>query len=389
MNIFALIDSDQTITSISDEISSELSFLKETDESYDEYMSISNECAMTSALLYETVGLEDFKETVKKGAKYVWSLLMKALIAISNGWKRLIHFITRSKSTLILKKIDEDLKAYEVAHPEVVDENKAFWSDIDFDSMQVANEDVTDGPFESHLSNTALYRILLLATVIQPSKDFQYTYSDLTRYPETKSAIDDIISKVNSSKSVLLPDSKSVFDLVKIQSKPLENLADQLRKLTEAPGINTGVINDWYNGNEIDKSDEYKSMMNVQNLYKKVFPDKDKGEDFIESKLMRVKNANAKEYIDKKYKALLLIVMTDIENTFLRKDTQDIIKIYENVKSSIVPVFNKIIKDDNKTNNDVTSILKHWVKFINANNFVLSKVGYEIGNLRKSIKNMG
>ena len=39
MNIFALIDSDQTINSISDEISSELSFLEETDESYDEYMS--------------------------------------------------------------------------------------------------------------------------------------------------------------------------------------------------------------------------------------------------------------------------------------------------------------------------------------------------------------
>lgn len=389
MNIFALIDSDRTINSISNEISSELSFLNETDESYDEYMSISNECAMTSALLYETVGLEDFKESVKKGAKYMWSLLMKAFIAMSNGWKKLIHFITRSKSTLILKKLDEDLKAYEVAHPEVVDENKAFWSDIDFDSMQVANEDVIDGPFESHLSNTALYRILLLATVIQPSKDFKYTYSDLTRYPETKSAIDDILSKVNSSKSVLLTNSNSVFDLLKIQSKPLENLADQLRKLTEEPDINTGVINDWYNGNEIDKSDEYKSMMNVQNLYKKVFPDKDKGEDFIESKLMRVKNANAKEYIDKKYKALLLIVMTDIENTFLHKDTQNIIKIYENVKSSIVPVFNKIIKNDNKTNNDVTNILKHWVKFINANNFVLSKVGYEIGNLRKSIKNMG
>ena len=104
MNIFALIDSDQTINSISDEISSELSFLDETDKSYDEYMSISNECAMTSALLYETVGLEDFKESVKKGAKYMWSLLMKAFIAISNVWKRLVHFVTRSKSTLILKK---------------------------------------------------------------------------------------------------------------------------------------------------------------------------------------------------------------------------------------------------------------------------------------------
>lgn len=82
--------------------------------------------------------------------------------------------------------------------------------------------------------------------------------------------------------------------------------------------------------------------------------------------------------------------MTNIENTFLHRDTQNIIKIYENVKSSIVPVFNKIIKNDtNEYNKEVINILKHWVEFINANNFVLSKVGYEIGDLRKSIKNMG
>lgn len=82
--------------------------------------------------------------------------------------------------------------------------------------------------------------------------------------------------------------------------------------------------------------------------------------------------------------------MTNIENTFLHRDTQHIIKIYENVKSSIVPVFNKIIKNDaNEYNKEVINILKHWVEFINANNLVLSKVGYEIGDLRKSIKNMG
>lgn len=82
--------------------------------------------------------------------------------------------------------------------------------------------------------------------------------------------------------------------------------------------------------------------------------------------------------------------MTSLENTFLHRDTQNIIKIYENVKSSIVPVFNNIIKNDTtKYNKDVMNILKHWVDFINANNLVLSKIGYEIGNLRKAIKNMG
>lgn len=81
MNIFALIDSDRNM-SISDEISSELSFLDETDKSYDEYMSISNECAMISAVLYETVGLEDFKESVKKGFKYVINKILKAILYI-------------------------------------------------------------------------------------------------------------------------------------------------------------------------------------------------------------------------------------------------------------------------------------------------------------------
>lgn len=219
---------------------------------------------------------------------------------------------------------------------------------------------------------------------------FKKTYSDLTKHVEMRDAINKIVSKVNASKAVLLPNSKSVFDLIKVQSSPLENLADQLRKLTESPNINTDVINDWFNSSEIDNSDEYKSMMNIKNLYKKVFPSKDKGVDFIESKLMRVKDANTKDYINKKYKALLLTVMTNIENTFLHRDTQHIIKIYENVKSSIVPVFNKIIKNDaNEYNKEVINILKHWVEFINANNLVLSKVGYEIGDLRKSIKNMG
>lgn len=376
--------------SISEELSYELSFIEDTEKDYDSYLAVSNESIKLNVYLYDSIGLEDFKNTIKKGAKYIWSLLVKACIGVSNIWRRLIHFITMSKSVLVLKSVDEELKTYEVAHPEIVDENKAFWAGIDFDSMPVATEDVNQGPIEAHLSNTALYRILLLAAVIQPSSDFKKTYSDLTKHVEMKDAINKIINKVNASKAVLLPNSKSVFDLIKVQSSPLENLADQLRRLTESPNINTDVINDWFNSSEIDNSDEYKSMMNIKNLYKKVFPSKDKGVDFIESKLMRVKDANTKNYINKKYKALLLTVMTNIENTFLHRDTQNIIKIYENVKSSIVPVFNKIIKNDaNEYNKEVINILKHWVEFINANNLVLSKVGYEIGDLRKSIKNMG
>lgn len=288
--------------SISEELSYELSFIEDTNKDYDTYLTVSNESIKLNVYLYDSIGLEDLKDTIKKGAKYIWSLLVKACIGVSNIWRRLIHFITMSKSVLVLKSVDEELKTYEVAHPEIVDENKAFWNGIDFDSMPVATEDVKDGPIEAHLSNTALYRILLLAAVIQPSNDFKKTYSDLTKHVEMRDAINKIVSKVNASKAVLLPNSRSVFDLIKVQSSPLENLADQLRRLTESPNINTDVINDWFNSSEIDNSDEYKSMINIKNLYKKVFPSKDKGVDFIESKLMRVKDANAKDYINKNIK---------------------------------------------------------------------------------------
>lgn len=159
--------------SISEELSYELSFIEDTNKDYDTYLTVSNESIKLNVYLYDSIGLEDFKDTIKKGAKYIWSLLVKAFIGASNIWRRFIHFITMSKSILVLKSVDEELKTYEVAHPEIVDENKAFWDGIDFDSMPVATEDVNDGPFESHLSNTALYRILLLAAVIQPSNDFQ------------------------------------------------------------------------------------------------------------------------------------------------------------------------------------------------------------------------
>lgn len=79
MNIFALIDSDRNM-SISDEISSELSFLNETDNAYNEYETVSNECIVLKTMLYDEIGLEDFKETVKNGLKYILKLLLKACI---------------------------------------------------------------------------------------------------------------------------------------------------------------------------------------------------------------------------------------------------------------------------------------------------------------------
>lgn len=180
MNIFAIIESDHNI-SISDDISSELSFLNETDKSYDEYMSISNECAMTSAVLYEIVGLEDFKESVKKGFKYVINKILKAILYIGNLFRKLIHKLSFKKTTLILKQYDENMKEYEVAHPEVVDEADKFFSNLNFDSMEeVQYETISPNKLVTKIKDTFLYRVLILSKIVQDDTDFKSNLSKIS-----------------------------------------------------------------------------------------------------------------------------------------------------------------------------------------------------------------
>lgn len=137
MNIFALIDSDLNM-SISDDISSELSFLEETDKSYDEYMSISNECAMTSALLYETISTESIGDTFKAGLDYMMKLIRKIIIMLGNGMRRLLKFLNINKGALIIKRLDEENNEIEVNHPEVVKESEEFWRNVKFDDIDEA-----------------------------------------------------------------------------------------------------------------------------------------------------------------------------------------------------------------------------------------------------------
>lgn len=82
MNIFNIID--ENTVKISDEIASELSFIENTDKDYETYLAVSNESIKLNVYLYENIGVEDLKDTVKQGVKYIWSLLVKACVAISN-----------------------------------------------------------------------------------------------------------------------------------------------------------------------------------------------------------------------------------------------------------------------------------------------------------------
>ena len=76
MNIFNIID--ENTVKISDEITSELSFIENTDKDYETYMAVSNESVKLNVYLYENIGVEDLKDTVKQGVKYIWSLLVNA-----------------------------------------------------------------------------------------------------------------------------------------------------------------------------------------------------------------------------------------------------------------------------------------------------------------------
>lgn len=392
MNIFALIDSDRNM-SISDEISSELSFLEETDESYDEYMSISNECAMTSALLYETVGLEDFKESVKKGLKYIFNLFLKACTGVTNVFRRIAHFFSKKKSTLILKKLDEDMKEYEVAHPEVVDESKAFWSNINFEEIQEVSYESKSlgganlGPAVLHVEHTILYRIVQLSNIVQHKDRFNINMSKIKSRPELSAFLDKAISEVTPTLKKTLNNKLSVFSLIESQMPLLRGFSDNLRKLTEVPELNSDIINDFYQGSEIHESDLEKYVNHISQSFNKI---KNDGSDPILSHILRIKDPDTKKYISNSYKLLLVNVMSSIESSFNGSEVQNLIKTYENIEAQVKPVLNKIIDDDNSKGYDpISKTLKSWVNYINNTNNILKNVGYQIGDINKAINSMG
>ena len=382
MNIFTLIDSDRNM-SISDEISSELSFLDETDKSYDEYMSISNECAMTSALLYETIGLEDFKESVKKGFKYILKLLLKACISIGNVFRRISYFFSKKKSPLIIKKLDDDMKEYEVLHPEIVDESKVFWSDIDFDKMPEAS-------YESKSLGSAdniLYRIIQLSNILQHKDRFNINMAKIKSRPELSNLLDKAISEVKPSLQKTLNNNLSVFSLIKSQIPLLEEFSDNLRKMTEKPDIKSDVVSDFYQRSEIHKSDLSKYVNVISKSFNLMKTD---GSDPILSHILRIKDPDTKKYISNSYKLLLLNVMSSVESSFTGPEVQNVIRLYENIEAQLKPALNKITNDENsKKYEPINKTLKAWVNYINSTNSILTNVGKHVGSINKAINSMG
>lgn len=390
MNIFALIDADST--TISDEISSELSFLDETDKSYDEYMSISNECAMTSALLYETIGLEDFKESVKKGFKYILNKMLKAVLYIGNLFRKLIHKLSLKKTTLILQKYDENMKKYEVAHPEVVDEADRFFKNFDFDSVEeVQYEAVTPETSVVKIKSTFLYRVLVLSKIIQDNSKFKENLNTLSNKFGNVSFNANIMKEFDGDGELYLNDKGSFLNLIKYSTDILSKFADDVRKLNkDTIEIDSNIIKEFSDSYDTKSDNKFKAIFdmsqNINKLFNEIYPKRDEGRyDLIEAAIQKYGNGKASgDYLQWKYKKDVFKVVESIERSLSDGPIQSILKAYDTIRVQLQGLFERLTKDDFTDYKVITDNLKNWLIFINNNSTIADNIYKELSKLKNT-----
>lgn len=393
MNIFALIDSDRNM-SISDEISSELSFLDETDKSYDEYMSISNECAMTSAVLYETVGLEDFKESVKKGFKYVINKILKAILYIGNLFRKLIHKLSFKKTTLILKQYDENMKEYEVAHPEVVDEADKFFSNLNFDSMEeVQYETISPNKLVTKIKDTFLYRVLILSKIVQDDTDFKSNLSKISSKFKNVHFDTNLMREfdVNDGSDLNITKKGSYLNLLKYTTSILKNFSDDISKLNSINiGLDSDVIRHFSESYDITANNKFKAIydmsVNINKLFNEIYPERDRGyKDVIEAAMQKYGNGKSDTvYLQWKYRSTVFKVVESIEKSLFNGPIQSIIKDYQNITAQLKPLLEKLTKDEFKDYKIIIDNLNNWLTFINNVSNITYNINLEINKLKST-----
>lgn len=336
MNIFALIDSDQTITSISDEISSELSFLNETDDSYDEYMSISNECAMTSALLYETIATESISDTFRAGLDYMMKLIRKIIIMLGNGMRRLLKFLNINKGVLVIKRLDEENNEIEVNHPEVVKESEEFWRNVKFDDIDEAEiisvETNIQDDLVVKLKNTFLYRILLISRIIQPNID----YTSLANIKGVDENLKNIINKLNSKRAKTIANYNNLFDLIREEVDELIKLNKELLKSSDTISMDNEYIKNFANKHTLNDSLGV-DIEKVANFFKQK-ENLEKNDTFISAIEIETSKSYSKRYISNTYVKVILSMMMSL-NKYINKNS---------IKSLFTDIAN--LNNDNKRN---------------------------------------
>lgn len=389
MNIFALIDSDRNM-SISDEISSELSFLEETDESYDEYMSISNECAMTSALLYETISTESIGDTFKAGLDYMMKLIRKIIIMLGNGMGRLLKFLNINKGALIIKRLDEENNEIEVNHPEVVKESEEFWRNVKFDDIDEAEiisvETNIQDDLIVKLKNTFLYRILLISRIIQPNSD----YTSLVNIKGVDENLKNIINKLNSKRAKTIANYSNLFDLIREEVDELIQLNKKLLTSADSINMDNEYIKDFANKHTINDSLGV-DIEKVANFFKQK-ENLEKNDTFISAIEIETSKSYSKRYISNTYVKVILSMMMSL-NKYINKGTikslfTDIANLNNDNKRNVGNSINNINKEKSSDNSrkPLLDKLNKYYTFILNINVIINAINAQIPKMLATAK---
>lgn len=389
MNIFALIDSDRNM-SISDEISSELSFLEGTDESYDEYMSISNECAMTSALLYETISTESIGDTFKAGLDYMMKLIRKIIIMLGNGMRRLLKFLNINKGALIIKRLDEENNEIEVNHPEVVKESEEFWRNVKFDDIDEAEiisvETNIQDDLIVKLKNTFLYRILLISRIIQPNSD----YTSLVNIKGVDENLKNIINKLNSKRAKTIANYSNLFDLIREEVDELIQLNKKLLTSADSINMDNEYIKDFANKHTLNDSLGV-DIEKVANFFKQK-ENLEKNDTFISAIEIETSKSYSKRYISNTYVKVILSMMMSL-NKYINKGTikslfTDIANLNNDNKRNVGNSINNINKEKSSDNSrkPLLDKLNKYYTFILNINVIINAINAQIPKMLATAK---
>lgn len=389
MNIFALIDLDRNM-SISDEISSELSFLEGTDESYDEYMSISNECAMTSALLYETISTESIGDTFKAGLDYMMKLIRKIIIMLGNGMRRLLKFLNINKGALIIKRLDEENNEIEVNHPEVVKESEEFWRNVKFDDIDEAEiisvETNIQDDLIVKLKNTFLYRILLISRIIQPNSD----YTSLVNIKGVDENLKNIINKLNSKRAKTIANYSNLFDLIREEVDELIQLNKKLLTSADSINMDNEYIKDFANKHTLNDSLGV-DIEKVANFFKQK-ENLEKNDTFISAIEIETSKSYSKRYISNTYVKVILSMMMSL-NKYIDKGTikslfTDIANLNNDNKRNVGNSINNINKEKSSDNSrkPLLDKLNKYYTFILNINVIINAINAQIPKMLATAK---
>lgn len=389
MNIFALIDSDRNM-SISDEISSELSFLEETDEAYDEYMSISNECAMTSALLYETIATESIGDTFKAGLDYMLKLIHKIIIMLGNGMRRLLKFLNINKGALIIKRLDEENNEIEVNHPEVVKESEEFWRNVKFDDMDEAEiisvETKVNDNLVVKLKNTFLYRILLISRIIQPKS----SYTSLVNTKGVDENLMNIINRLNNKHINKLSNYNNLFDLIREEVDELIKLNNKLLKSNDSIEIDNEYIDEFVNGNALNESLAV-DIKKVANYFKQK-EISEKNDTFIAAIELETSKSYSKRYISNNYVKVILSMIMSLDKYINRPAVKALLTNITNLNNSnkrnVANSFSKIDNDKSKDNSRKPRLdkLNKYYEFILNINIIINAINMQVPKMLATAK---